>query len=150
RVTTESSKPQMTPKESQVETASPPVAVKEATIELNTESKATPEIALPKTPSAQFTVEKIGGFLVASDTVRLDDEVIESWQTQCDDKSFYKVVIETLEGKHVTCKFKSQTGAKGVIGVPDKILQALDCGKGTLVMVKPLIEVRRECETANK
>lgn len=138
RMTTESPKPQMKPKEPQVETALH--AVKEPTIEPGTESIATPEIALPKTPSSQFMVEKIGGFLVASDTVRLDIEVIDGWQTQCDDKTFSKVAIETLEGKQITCKFKPQSGTKGVIGIPDKILQAVDCGKGALVMVKPVIE----------
>jgi hypothetical protein len=140
RVTTEIPKPQMKPEQPQVEAALP--TVKEPKIEPATESIATLEPVLSKTPSVQFMVEKFGGFLVASDTVRLDIEVIEGWKTQCADKTFSKVVIETLEGKHITCKFKPQSGAKGVIGVPEKILQALDCGRGTLVMVKPLIESR--------
>jgi hypothetical protein len=93
-----------------------------------------------KIPSAQFMIEKIGGFLVASDTVRLDGDVVAGWETQLAGKIFTKVAIETLVGKQFTCKFKVQKDANGVIGIPDKILQALECGKGTLVMVRPVIE----------
>lgn len=93
-----------------------------------------------KLPSTQFMIEKIGGFLVASDSVRLDSDVVADWETQLSGKTFTKVAIETLRGRQVTCKFKAQKEAQGVIGVPDKILQALDCGKGTLVMVRPVTE----------
>jgi hypothetical protein len=85
-------------------------------------------------------IEKINGFLVASDIVRLDSDVITGWETQLGGKSFTRVAIETLGGRQVTCKFKPQKEAQGVIGVPDKILQALNCDKGTLVMVKPVTE----------
>jgi hypothetical protein len=78
--------------------------------------------------------------LVASDTVRLDGDVVAGWETQLAGKIFTKVAIETLVGKQFTCKFKIQKDANGVIGIPDKILQALECGKGTLVMVRPVIE----------
>jgi hypothetical protein len=109
---------------------------------LKSEPIVEPEAAIEevKIPSAQFMIEKINGFLVASDTVRLDSEVIAGWETQLDGKLFTKIAIETLGGKQITCKFKPQKAAQGVIGMPDKILQALDCGKGTLVMVRPLIE----------
>lgn len=92
-----------------------------------------------KLPSVQFMIEKLSGFLVASDTVRMNSAVVADWETQLG-KAFTKVVVETLGGRQVTCKFKAQKEAKGVIGVPDKILQALDCGKGTLVMVRPVTE----------
>jgi hypothetical protein len=92
-----------------------------------------------KLPSAQFMIEKLSGFLVASDTVRIDSDVVADWETRLG-KTFTKVAVETLGGRQVTCKFKAQKEAKGVIGVPDKILQALDCGKGTLVMVRPVTE----------
>lgn len=93
-----------------------------------------------KLPSAQFMIDKLSGFLVASDTVRINCDVVADWETQLSGKIFTKVAIETLGGRQVTCKFKTQKEAKGVIGVPDKILQALDCGKGTLVMARPVTE----------
>ena len=98
-----------------------------------------PEPYLPKAPTTQFMVDKIGGLLVSSDTVRIDSEVIENWQNLYDKKTFTAVSIETLEGKTVTCKFKPQKDAKGIIGVPDKILQTLQSSKGKLVIVKPVI-----------
>lgn len=100
------------------------------------EKRETPALKLPST---QFMVEKIGGLLVASDTVRIDSVVLSSWHEACG-KQFTMVCVETLEGKTVTCKFKPQKDGKGTIGIPEKILQALECEKGKLVMVKPVIE----------
>jgi hypothetical protein len=97
------------------------------------------EPPLPKAPSTQFMVEKIGGLLVASDTVRIDSTVLSGWQEACG-KQFTDVCIETLEGKTMTCKFKPQKDGKGTIGIPGRILQALESEKGKLVMVKPVIE----------
>ena len=119
----------------------------EATIpriaQTQTVTQAMPEIqgnmATPQIPATQFMVEKIGGLLVASDTVRVDSKVLSDWQ-KAYGKPFTAVHVETLEGKTVTCKFKPQKDGKGTIGVPDKILQALECEKGKLVMVKPVIE----------
>jgi hypothetical protein len=54
------------------------------------------------------------------------------------------VNIEALDGKKTTCKFKpikeAKSNAKGVIQIPEKILQTLQTEKGKLVMVKPVIE----------
>lgn len=94
----------------------------------------------PNVPSSQFMVERIGGFLVAPDVVRIDGDVVVGWQVYFEGKPISKVVVETLEGKSVICKFRVQNGAKGVLGVPDKILKALGCSKGALVMVKPVIK----------
>jgi hypothetical protein len=111
----------------------------EQTITLSQAKPETQELAPPKAPSTQFMVEKIGGLLVASDTVRIDSTVLSSWQETCG-KQFTSVCVETLEGKTVTCKFKPQKDGKGTIGIPDRILQALESEKGKLVMVKPVIE----------
>ena len=109
-------------------------------IEPMPEPEAPPEPLLPKAPTTQFMVEKIGGILVPSDTVRIDDEVIEKWHDLYDEKDFSTVSIETLEGRTTTCKFKPKSNAKGIIQVPEKILQTLQVSKGKLVMVKPVIE----------
>ena len=102
------------------------------------------EPALPKTPINQFMVEKISGLLVAADTVRIDSDVIANWSSLYGDKEITLVNIEALDGKKTTCKFKpikeAKSSAKGVIQIPEKILQALETEKGKLVMVKPVIE----------
>lgn len=113
--------------------------IKESKIEPKIESPPSTETVPDQTPIAQFIVERISGFLVPSDTVRLDSEVLAKWQTFCNGKEI-SVSIETLEGKQVTCKVKSQKMPLGIIGIPDKILQMLDCSKGTLVKVKPSIK----------
>jgi hypothetical protein len=99
---------------------------------------------LPITPINQFMVEKIGGLLVPPDTVRIDAEVIAKWSDLYDGKQIPMVNIEALDGKKTTCKFKpikeAKTNAKGIIQIPEKILQTLQSEKGKLVMVKPVID----------
>ncbi len=102
------------------------------------------EPVLPKTPINQFMVEKISGILVPVDTVRIDGEVIAGWSDLYEGKQFTMVIIEALDGKKTTCKFKAiketKNSAKGIIQIPEKILQTLQTEKGKLVMVKPVIE----------
>jgi hypothetical protein len=102
------------------------------------------ETFLPRTPTNQFMIEKIGGLLVSTDTVRIDDEIIEKWSALYEGKQFDMVIIEALDGKKTTCKFKkikeSKNNAKGIIQIPEKILQTLQTEKGKLVIVKPVIE----------
>jgi hypothetical protein len=99
---------------------------------------------LPKTPVNQFMVEKIGGLLVQADIVRIDTEIIAKWSDIYNGKQITMVNIEALDGKKTTCKFKAikeaKANAKGVIQLPEKILQTLQTEKGKLVMVKPVIE----------
>jgi hypothetical protein len=98
----------------------------------------------PSTPINQFMVEKIGGLLVAADTVRIDGDVLDQWSELYGGKQFTMVNIEALDGKKTTCKFKAikeaKNSAKGVIQIPEKILQTLQTEKGKLVMVKPVVE----------
>jgi hypothetical protein len=89
-------------------------------------------------------VEKIGGILVQADTVRIDNGIITKWSDLYDGKKITMVNIEALDGKKTTCKFKAikepKANAKGIIQIPEKILQTLQTEKGKLVMVKPVIE----------
>ena len=112
----------------------------EPEVKLLPEPEAPPEPLLPKAPTSQFMVEKIGGILVPSDIVRIDLEVVEKWQELYGEKDFSMVSIENLEGKIVKCKFRTKSNANGMIQIPDRILQALQVSKGKLVMVKPVIE----------
>lgn len=130
--------PTAAPKEPTVKAEQP--AVKNPAVQEVAAPQSIPEPLVPKVPSSQFMVERIGGFLVASDVVRIDGDVVVGWQAQFEGKPIARVVVETLESKSVICKFKIQSGSRGVIGVPDKLLKSLGCSKGALVMVKPLIE----------
>ncbi len=114
------------------------------TIEAILEPQPPFEPFLPKTPTNQFMVEKINGLLVAADTVRIDGRIVASWSELYEGKQFSKVIVEALDGKKTTCKFKeikeSKNSGKGIIQIPEKILQTLQTEKGKLVMVKPVIE----------
>lgn len=102
------------------------------------------EPLLPATPINQFMVEKIGGLLVNADTVRIDGDVIAQWNELYDGKQITTVNIEALDGKKTNCKFKAvkkgKNNTKGIIQIPEKILQTLQTEKGKLVMVKPVVE----------
>jgi hypothetical protein len=109
-------------------------------IPLIPEPQSPPETTQPKSPTTQFMVERIGGILVPPDMVRIDFEVLEKWR-ELEGKMFAMVAIETLEGKRVTCKYRPiRATSKGIIQIPDRLIQALDTGKGKLVMVKPVVE----------
>lgn len=103
-----------------------------------------PERFLPQPPVNQFMIEKISGILVQADTVRVGGEVISQWHELYGDKQITHVNIQTLDGKTATCKFKpikeEKGNTKGIIQIPEKILQTLQTSKGKLVMVKPVIE----------
>jgi hypothetical protein len=109
---------------------------------------ASSETVFPKPPVNQFMVEKIGGLLVASDVVRVDGDVAAKWRDLYGNKEITQVNVETYEGKAVICKFKTikeaADNAKGIIQIPEKILQILGTGEGKLVMVKPVIPAEKE------
>jgi predicted regulator of Ras-like GTPase activity (Roadblock/LC7/MglB family) len=110
--------------------------------------EASSERVFPKTPVNQFMVEKIGGLLVASDMVRVDTDLVAKWADLYGDMEILQVNVETLEGKSVLCRFRpireSDGKAKGVIQIPERILQTLGTGEGRLVMVKPVVPVPLE------
>lgn len=101
------------------------------------------EPSLPEPPVNQFMVEKIGGLLVPSDVVRVDGEVVAKWSDLYGNKEIAEVYIQTLEGKATSCKFRvikeSDSKTRGVIQIPEKILQTLQTSKGKLVVVRPVI-----------
>jgi len=109
------------------------------------------EPILPQPPVTQFMVEKASGLLVSSDAVRVDSQVIAGWHNLYGGRQITEVNIRTLEGKATTCKFKpikdSSSNAKGMIQVPEKIMQTLQTNKGKLVIVKPVITGKGERKT---
>ena len=102
------------------------------------------EPLLPEPPVTQLIVEHLGGLLVPSDTVRVDEEVIEQWKELYGDKKIEEVEVEALNGKTTRCKFrqikKSKDAGKGLIKMPEKIQVALETTQGELVTVKPIVE----------
>jgi len=103
-----------------------------------------PEAVLPEPPVNQFIVENIGGLLVPSDTVRVDNEILSQWNELYPDRKINDVEIETFGGKSARCKIKPIKGSKyedkGLIQMPDKIQSTLEIKKGELVRVKPIVE----------
>ncbi len=118
--------------------------MEESRIEPVPETKTSFEPFVPSAPVNQFMVEKISGLLVPPDTVRIDGEVIAKWSDLYRGKPILTVNIEALDGKKTTCKVKpikeTKNNAKGVIQIPEKILQNLRTERGKLVMVRPAIK----------
>ena len=98
----------------------------------------------PEPTATQFMIENIGGLLVPSDIVQIDNAVVIQWKDTYEDKKMTEVEIETLSGQTTRCKFKPIKGAehngKGVIRMPKKVQLALQASKGELIMVKPVVE----------
>jgi predicted regulator of Ras-like GTPase activity (Roadblock/LC7/MglB family) len=130
--------------------------------EKETESEPIPDMSesfnsepmLPEPPVNQFMIERIGGLLVPCDIVRVDSEVIAKWHDIYGDKEITQVHIETLEGKAIICGFKpikeASSNGKGIIQFPEKVMQALQTSKGSLVIVKPEITPQGEKNVAAK
>jgi len=104
-----------------------------------------PEVnsTMPEPSASQFIVENIGGLLVPSDTVRVDNDLISNW-TETYNNRIETVEIETFGGKSVQCKVKpikdSKYEGKGIVQIPEKIQLMLEAKKGELVKVKPVIQ----------
>jgi len=102
------------------------------------------EKIVAKPPANQFIVEEMKGLLSPSDTVRIDNSVIEKWNELYEDKTIEEADVETFSGKSVRCKIKPIKDAKlqeqGKIQIPGKMQLVLDIKKGELVRVKPVVE----------
>jgi hypothetical protein len=122
------------------ETATPELYEEPEPVEL----EAYDEPLLPEPPVTQLMVENLGGLLVASDTVRIGQEVIAQWKELYSNKKINEVEVEALNGKSTRCKFKqikkSKDSGKGIIKMPEKIQLTLETASGELVTVKPVVE----------
>ncbi len=113
----------------------------------------TPELKIPEEiehseqqpeelPSQQLIVDRYSGFMVKSDTVQLDADVLKRWSAELDIEDVNEVDVETFSGKAVRCKVKVINDAKlagrGLIRIPEKTCQSLDVRRGELVRVKPV------------
>jgi len=118
--------------------------------ELHAPELSTPErMDLPKQqpeeiPSQQLIVDRFSGFMVKSDTVQLDADILKRWSDELDVEDISEVDVETFSGKAVRCKVKVINDAKlegrGLIRIPEKACQSLDVRRGELVRVKPVAQ----------
>jgi predicted regulator of Ras-like GTPase activity (Roadblock/LC7/MglB family) len=108
------------------------------------EPEIKPEPVLLEPPVNQLIVENLGGLLVPSDTVRVDNATISQWTELYEGRRVDEVEIETFDGKTTRCKVKpikdSKFEGKGIVQMPDKVQVSLDIRKGELVRIKPVVE----------
>jgi hypothetical protein len=106
--------------------------------------EAKPETPIQEPPVNQLIVENLGGLLVPSDTVRIDNEILTQWASLYEDSKIEEVEIGTFDGKTTRCKVKpikdSKYEGKGIIQMPEKVQLALEIKKGELVRARPIIE----------
>ena len=115
-------------------------------VELETPSNF--ELFFPNSPISQLIVENItrfGGLRGGNEMVRFDSALAERWKDFYGDKTIEEVIIEdTVKGRKVRCNFKITTNpkfeGKGMIQMPESLQHALDVKKGSLVLVKPVVE----------
>ena len=102
------------------------------------------EPTLQELPVNQFIVENLGGLLVPTDTVRIDDEILVQWSELHEDGKVEEVEVETFVGRSARCKVKPIKSAKyvgkGIMRMPEKVQTLLEIRKGELVRAKPVIE----------
>ena len=144
--------PSRTPKPTAIPTPTPPVEeketieehVEELPIEKPVEEELKTEMPSFEVPATQLIVENIGGLLVPSDTVRIDNETLTQWENLFEGKKVEYVEIETFDGKTTKCKVKpikdSKYFGKGIVQIPEKMQLTLEIKKGELVRVRPIIE----------
>ena len=140
--------PPQTPKPITIPTPTPPVEEKETleetAIQKPVEEELKTEMPSFEPPATQLIVENIGGLLVPSDTVRIDNETLTQWESMFEGKKVEYVEIETFDGKTTKCKVKpikdSKYFGKGVVQIPEKMQLTLEIKRGELVRVRPIIE----------
>jgi hypothetical protein len=107
------------------------------------EPEIKPEASVPEPPVNQLIVENLGGLLVPSDTVRIDNETLEQWASIYDGMKIEEIEIATFDGKTTRCKVKpikdSKYEGKGIIQMPEKVQLALEIKKGELIKARPII-----------
>ena len=139
----EVSEPELNLKKSEEENAGQTTCPKVAP-DQNKSLRLNSELTFPDPPLNQFMVEEIQGSFLPSGVVRIDAELVEKWVSLYGEKLITHVQIETLEGKAVICKYKpmkeSNPNVKGIVQIPEKVLQALQTSKGKLVIIKPVVK----------
>lgn len=102
------------------------------------------EAVLPEAPVNQLIVEDLKGLLAPSDTVRVDESMIQQWNELFEGRDIAEADIETFGGQSVRCKVgqikNSKLEGQGKIQIPARVQQSLEVKKGELVRIKPVVE----------
>lgn len=108
--------------------------------ELSTTEKTEVSERPEELPSQQLIVDRFSGFMVKSDTIQLDAEILKRWSEELGVEGINEVEIETFSGRNVRCKTKvindPKLEGRGLIRIPEKTCQSLDVRRGELVRVK--------------
>jgi predicted regulator of Ras-like GTPase activity (Roadblock/LC7/MglB family) len=108
------------------------------------EPEIKPEAPLPDPPVNQLIAENLGGLLVPSDTVRVDNDTLSQWAELYEGRKIEEVEVETFDGKTARCKVRlikeKKYEGKGIVQMPEKVQLVLEIKKGELVRVKPVVE----------
>ena len=111
--------------------------------EVKTEEEVEPEAPkqIINLPSQQLIVDRFGGFMVKSDIVQVDSDVLQRWSSMLDVEEISEVDVETFGGKTARCKVKvisdQKLEGRGFIRIPEKLCDKLELKRGELVRVKP-------------
>src|SRR3990170_3279639 len=95
--------------------------------EVKTEEEVEPEAPkqIINVPSQQLIVDRFGGFMVKSDIVQADSDVLQRWSSMLDVKEISEVDVETFSGKTARCKVKvisdQKLEGRGFIRIPEKL-----------------------------
>ncbi len=107
------------------------------------EAETAPKRQMTNVPSQQFIIDKLGGFMVRSDTVQMDSEILQRWKEILNGQEITEVDIETFGETTARCKIKvindKKLEGRGLVRLPEKLCRSLELKKGELVRVKPVI-----------
>lgn len=110
--------------------------------------EVTPEAPTNDVPASECVVETLSGLSILSvspGTIRVDRALIGEWKELYGDKKIEEAEVEAVStGKRTRCKFQpiknSKLEGQGVVQLPDKVQQTLEIKKGTVVLVRPVVE----------
>jgi hypothetical protein len=113
------------------------------------------KLFFPEPPANQLMVEDVHGFgkgfgnfkglRTNPDVALIDRSLIDQWNELCGEKKIEEVIVEdTTNGKRARLRFKpiqdSKYEGKGVVQLSNKTQTELQTKKGTLILVRPIID----------
>jgi len=120
------------------------------TLKPKTPTQVKPEPATSDLPASEFVVENLSGLDLISgspETIHVDRALIGQWKELYGEKKIEGVIVEEItKRKKMPCKFRPIKGSKlegkGVVLIPYRVQAYLGIKKGSMVLVRPVIENR--------
>jgi hypothetical protein len=111
-----------------------------------------PQLSEPEIQSSEFTVENLtgfGGFLNDHDIAYVDTALLVQWKETFGNRIIRQLRLEAPStGKSLQCKFRpfkdTKYENKGIVQLPEKIQTDLRITRGTLVLIKPILEAQSQ------